>query len=556
LRAHRGVGCGWGREPWGWSRVGRACEDRSAVELPVIDIFAGPGGLSEGFSRYGEADWEAVLSKPIAEKRETLRAVPKHAFRVELSIEKDAFAHQTLQLRALARLMRTRGLEREYLEALGQRGGPRRLLESDDSKIAALVAKAKEEAWCATLGEVAETELDQRIEVALDGADQWVLIGGPPCQAYSLVGRARNKGIDSYVPENDHRHFLYKEYLGIVARHNPPVFVLENVKGLLSSEVGGRRIFERIVDDLRAPGRAVGRRGATPNYRLIPVVAPETEDCFGEFQPEQYVVRMEQHGIPQARHRVILVGVREDITRPQRLLEPREPVAAGRVLDGLVSLRSGLSDVPDSFEAWAANLRDAARSKWARRSPEIGSRIREVVDSLPLPSDRGCELIARHRPSRYAAEWFGKNLRATLNHATRSHMSDDLRRYLFAACYADAHGVSPTLPSFPEELLPNHRSARVAVRNGGHFGDRFRVQVSGRPSTTVTSHISKDGHYYIHPDATQCRSLTVREAARLQTFPDDYLFCGPRTEQYHQVGNAVPPLLAVQIAHVVEGLLS
>jgi DNA (cytosine-5)-methyltransferase 1 len=359
------------------------------------------------------------------------------------------------------------------------------------------------------------------------------------------------------VPENDHRHFLYKEYLGIVARHNPPVFVLGNVKGLLSSEVGGGRIFERIVDDLRAPGRAVGRRGATPSYRLIPVLAPETDDCFGEFQPEQYVVRMEQHGIPQARHRVILLGIREDIKRIPQLLGRREPVAAGKVLGGLVPLRSGLSDGPDCFETWAGNLRDAARSKWARRSTEVTHRVREVVESLvPPPADRGCELIPQHFTSRYAAEWFGKRLPATLNHATRSHRSDDLHRYLFAACFADAHGSSPTLSSFPEELLPNHRSARVAIRDGGYFGDRFRVQVSGRPSTTVTSHISKDGHYYIHHDPMQCRSLTVREAARLQTFPDDYYFCGPRTAQYHQVGNAVPPLLAVQIARVVAQLLS
>ena len=133
-------------------------------------------------------------------------------------------------------------------------------------------------------------------------------------------------------------------------------------------------------------------------------------------------------------------------------------------------------------------------------------------------------------------------------------MPSDLRRYAFASSFASVTGRSPKLADFPESLLPDHHNVELG-RAGKMFSDRFRVQLPDQPSTTVTSHISKDGHYFIHYDPVQCRSLTVREAARLQTFPDNYRFEGPRTAQYHQVGNAVPPYLARQIAGIIADAL-
>ncbi len=134
-------------------------------------------------------------------------------------------------------------------------------------------------------------------------------------------------------------------------------------------------------------------------------------------------------------------------------------------------------------------------------------------------------------------------------------MASDLARYLFAATFAQEFGLSPKLDVFPSVLLPNHESAKGFIPTKAPFPDRFRVQCWNMPSSTIVSHIAKDGHYYIHPDPVQCRSLTVREAARLQTFPEDYFFEGNRTQQYVQVGNAVPPLLAFKIAEIVRDLV-
>ena len=130
-------------------------------------------------------------------------------------------------------------------------------------------------------------------------------------------------------------------------------------------------------------------------------------------------------------------------------------------------------------------------------------------------------------------------------------MESDLERYGYLAMMASI-GEFPRVTDLPAGLKPDHKNLAAKVVP---FVDRFKVQVKDRPSSTIASHISKDGHYYIHYDFNQMRSLTVREAARLQTFPDDYFFVGNRTAQYHQVGNAVPPWLAKQIADVVAKLM-
>ncbi len=150
------------------------------------------------------------------------------------------------------------------------------------------------------------------------------------------------------------------------------------------------------------------------------------------------------------------------------------------------------------------------------------------------------------------ADWYlDPDIPAVLNHNSRGHMKPDLQRYFFWSEYTRFFGKSPKLGDVPRSFLPAHRNV-----DEGKFTDRFRVQVSGRPSNTVTSHIRKDGHAYIHHDPLQCRSWSAREAARAQSFPDNYFFEGPITEQYGQVGNAVPPLLAKQIGEIVARMLT
>jgi DNA (cytosine-5)-methyltransferase 1 len=512
--------------------------------IKVVDIFAGPGGLSEGFS--------AVVDKQ-----------RRKAFDVVLSVEMDSFAHQTLQLRAFFRQFGD-GAPKSYYQYLRGEITREELYRSHPTE----AAHAKQECWNATLGPggVSAEDVRNRIDNAVGKDEDWVLIGGPPCQAYSIAGRSRNQGNPDYDPRKDGRQRLYVEYLQILAEHRPAVFVMENVKGLLSATLESERIFHRILEDLRSPGAALTRAGRpsprikTGGYRIYSLVERR---LFENGDVEGAVIHAEKFGIPQARHRVILLGVRDDFGgRAPGILKVQPEVPISSVLT-LPKLRSGLSKVDDSADAWSRCLRSQVNSRWANAgtrkadSDELGAQIRKVLEGIVAPpADRGGEFFRAEVTSSHAPRWYcDSGLEGVCNHRSRSHMETDLYRYLYASCFAKLRKRSPALSHFPTDLLPAHENVEFAL-DGGTFSDRFRVQLADRPSTTIVSHISKDGHYYIHPDPSQCRSLTVREAARLQTFPDNYFFCGPKTRQYIQVGNAVPPFLAKQIGVIAFELLT
>jgi DNA (cytosine-5)-methyltransferase 1 len=504
----------------------------------VVDLFAGPGGLGEGFSSF-----EACGQKK--------------PFKLVLSVEKEERAHQTLELRAFFRQFNGKTPDQYYQYLQNPSPDARRRLFQ---KFPAKEREAKDQARCLELGKD-NPEIHRHIRDRLGKTDRWVLIGGPPCQAYSLVGRSRLKGkkISSRTIEQSG---LYKEYLEVLAQHSPPVFIMENVKGILSAKNGREKIFKRILDDLKNPKMALAdETEETKNgeYKIFPMVQNK-DNCQLSFlesnpPPSSYVVKCEEFGVPQARHRVILLGIRSSLCISPSPLEEvgMEKVTLWDVISDLPEVRSKTSKEKDSAANWGRILKSVLNENWFKSSPRVIQReIRKVLKNLKV-IDRTCG--SRYAPyrgdHRKLKNWFNdERLSSTCNHESRGHIVEDLHRYLYAACFAGINDRSPTLSDFPEELLPKHNNVREAL-TGSKFNDRFRVQVKGEPSTTIASHISKDGHYYIHPDPHQCRSLTVREAARLQTFPDNYFFEGPRTSQYVQVGNAVPPFLASQIAGVV-----
>ena len=250
---------------------------------------------------------------------------------------------------------------------------------------------------------------------------------------------------------------------------------------------------------------------------------------------KEFIVDASNYGIPQKRKRFILIGIRSSLKNNNKGLNFQK-----------------------KFETAVSHYRNTEKVT-----------VKDAIWDLPrIKSGKGNNYFWKKKYEKSGSVYSGQlacpPMGGILNHFARNHMEDDLERYRYFAEYALKNRKNATLYDLTRErndLLPNHRSAENLIDEKGaknrnaKYVDRFKVQLKNEPATTITAHIAKDGHAFIHPLPSQNRSLTVREAARLQSFPDNYAFCGPRTDQFRQVGNAVPVLLAKIIATGIKKVL-
>lgn len=525
----------------------------SHKKTKCIDLFAGPGGLGEGFTRAG--------------------------FSVAISIEKEATECETLRHRKLYHKL----LESGQSDLAAELSAGHVTFDQIGQQQPALVNDVDNMVAQIELGEEPFSTVYKKISRSLPSESHapLLLLGGPPCQAYSLVGRSRNIGkrkiaenpelLDSFY--GDARHTLYREYLKVLSVFRPDIFIMENVKGILSARTGPDAapgsVMSNIIRDLYNPAASMvndhffqneiedlGIELKPAEYILVPLVEQDSVDLLStlgdDVTPRDFLIRCEQHGVPQTRHRVIICGIRKDIFKKKGLPDKlKKQVQTATVRDVLATLPSIRSDITKE------KLED---KNWNRRiTREIkelaGLQNIQILDNAPTSISLQSAAVTGDTK---LAEFLEDAIAPITGHKTRKHMASDLARYYFCADFAEREGRSPKIHDWPAgKLAPNHKD----VRNQGNrlissgFSDRFKVQLWDKPASTITSHISKDGHHYIHPDKTQCRSFSVREAARIQTFPDSYYFCGSLTKQFHQVGNAVPPYIAFQIANIFKKYL-
>jgi DNA (cytosine-5)-methyltransferase 1 len=410
--------------------------------MNFVDLFAGAGGLSEGFIRSG--------FKPIA----------------HVEMNKDAC--DTLRTRAVFHWLAENGNPKKYYD----------YLKSDK--------KDKQNFWnlapveirnSIINSEISDSSIDDiffQIDSLSKGKKIDLIIGGPPCQAYSVAGRARDpKGM-----KEDPRNFLYKHYVKFLERYQPKMFVFENVPGILSANNG--EFLNKIFEAVKEAG-----------YNLA-------------IPPNKYL-NAKDFGVLQDRKRVIIVGWKKEMN----LSYPD----FGKQENNFKILEDLFSDLPKlkTGEGTLGAVNYANKTTEYLKQSKIRNGLDYVTQHIVRPNNQNDLEIYKIA----VEEW---NIGRRLNYST-----------------------------LPKRLIKHN--------NLHSFTNRFQVVNGGGISHTVVAHIAMDGHYYIHPDKHQNRSISVREAARIQSFPDDFFFEGSRTAAFKQIGNAVPPLMAQKIAEKIKEMI-
>jgi DNA (cytosine-5)-methyltransferase 1 len=421
------------------TEVGVGMNDR---KYNFIDLFAGAGGLSEGFISQGDF-------VPVAH------------------VEMNKYASETLKTRACYYYLVENNLLNTYHSYLtGQINREQLYANVPDGLLDTII---NQEISSDSVNRIFQI-IDRIVNVHNLGEID-LIIGGPPCQAYSLMGRA----VDAKNMQKDPRNYLYKQYIKFLTHYRPKAFVFENVPGIVTAGKGER--FKRIIGAFRTAG----------------------------YNVEYHILDAYDYGVLQQRMRMIIFGWRNDL----QYHYPFPPVI--------------------------------------HRKVTVNALLRDLS---PLAPGEERNRYSPGRPSRYLKDTGIRKPGDVLTlHMCRIHNQNDLDIYRhIIEAWNNGHNRLKYY-GLPEELRTR--------QNETSFVDRYKIVAGDMPySHTMIAHIAKDGHYFIHPDINQCRSISVREAARIQSFPDDFYFEGPRSAKFTQIGNAVPPLMAQALAQEIAQMLA
>jgi DNA (cytosine-5)-methyltransferase 1 len=389
------------------------------MNFKFIDLFAGCGGLSEGFYKQG--------------------------FRPLAHVEYDHYSCESLRMRSIYY-----GFSEKNLNIIKK--------------------------------DITDKNIIKIIKSKIKGSKVDLILGGPPCQSFSSLGRAKDENAMKYDPRN----YLFENYEKILSYFKPKIFLFENVTGLLTAKFNNKKVIDIITEKL------------SKGYNILN-------------KSEMIVLNSCEYGVPQIRKRVFLIGVRKDIN-----------YEVTEIYNNITKTH---------YTPTSTNDEKLNKKKYIT--------TRDAIGDLPFlkPGQGEVRVIFNKKiENDYIKKIRSKKNLELFDHVARKHNRLDRKRF---------KEMSKNKWTFEQLLekktLLRHKKQRV-------FKNSYVVQFWDQPARTIISHLYKDGNQFIHPDYKQERTLTVREAARLQSFPDDFYFAGPRTEQYKQIGNAVPPIMSEKIA--------